>query len=325
MRGFKLGIILLGFGTWLWLVSPLKAQDSQPVSLNHPAITPSSSSASAQTQAQDQKKRNEEPTEEPEKEEPFAPNWSGQLVYSYSSQPSEQGQGQITNDFTLTGTYNLTETGHYFSAGIVGGTQLVEGITSNYGGVNLEGGLGFDFFQPALSLELQQGAQALSSQTSTLILNFRFWDPLTIGLSSGAGISSHQGPVSEVSLRTSDKVVEIDTYNWNLGATVDFAAWDFLGFSLGGQREYDVTYQFQNVIHTVVNSVNQTDVISYLSLGANITFWEHLVLGLTGQAGYENYPEGPAYSPILGRTVNFSAPTTQNFTSWSIDLTYNFQ
>lgn len=277
---------------------------------------------SAPTTADDQAKTKED-------EKPFAPHWTGQLGLNYSSQPSQQGivgvnLGQVTKDLSFTGTYNLSESGHFVSLGIMGGQQKVEGADTNYGSFTLDGGLGLGIFFPSLSIVVQQGASALNSISSTLNLNFQIFDPLTIGLILGGGVESHQGPVSQI-LGTNDAIDEIDSNSWSGGVIINFTPWNFLSLSLTAQQEYDTTYQYQTISHTNVISLNQSSRIPSLTLEPDITFWKDFVLEPSVQIGQEFYPAGKIYSKLLGRTVNFSTPTTQSFTGYSICLAYNFE
>ncbi|HTA76170.1 MAG TPA: hypothetical protein VK791_03315 [bacterium] len=266
--------------------------------------------------------KDDDDSDEPEK--PFIPHWTGQLGASYSNQPSQQGQGQIQRQLSLTGTYNFTESGHYASVGLAAGKQMVEGSDSNYGQLNLDGGLGLGFFQPSLAFQFQRGESALNSFTSTLTLDFQLWDPFTIGLIMSGGLQSQQGPLSQV-LGTTDTTVEIDSRSYSSGLMAEFVPWDFLTLSLTASNAYSNTYQIQNVKRTVAKALDQTDNIPSLTLGTDITFLTDFTLALGLQAGYENLPAGTVYSPILGKTVDFSAPSTQNFTGYSFGLTYSFK
>ena len=298
-----------------WAAGPATAPKKPAVSLT-PASGPSPSAPVSQVETPaSQSETGEAP------EAPFAPHWSGQLEWSYSSLPGAGSTGQTLDDFTLTGTYSLTESGDNFSIGLVGGTQVVEGIDSDYGGLNLAVGLGLGIFQPSLSYQVQQGLQALNSQTATLSLDFQLWDFLTLGPLAGAGLSSHQGPPPYA---TFDKVVEVDSYNWNYGGSATLSPWDFLGFTLQVQREYDTTYQFQNVQHTDVRNYNETDIISTASLTADITLFEKWSLEPSGQVGYEELPAGPVNSPVQGKTMNNASATTQSFWGYGLALMYNF-
>lgn len=44
----------------------------------------------------------------------FSPKWTEQLGLNYSAQPSQAGQGQIQEELNFTGTYHITESGHFF-------------------------------------------------------------------------------------------------------------------------------------------------------------------------------------------------------------------
>jgi hypothetical protein len=260
-----------------------------------------------------------------DEEEPFKPHWSGQVGLTYSTLPTSQGQGQIQKELNFTGTYNLTEGGDYFSLGITGGQQKVEGVDTNYGELILEGGLVMGIFLPTLSYQGQQGASALNSNTVDLNLNFKIFDPLEIGPLMDVGLQSHQGALSQLGL-TSDAIDEIDSGNLTLGAMVTFIPWeDFLTLTLTGQQEFDDTYKYENVTHTVSHPVNQRDRIPSLTLGEDATFWKDFELELAEQAGREYYPAGTVYSPILGRTVTNAKAATQSFEGFSVALMYNFQ
>ena len=259
-----------------------------------------------------------------ESDKPFAPYWSGEAGLSYSNQPSQLGQGQIQRQLSLTAIYNFTESGTYMSVGAVAGRQMVEGTDSNYGQLNLEGGLGLDFFQPSLGFQFQRGESAFNSLVSTLTLDFQLWNPFTVGMIFTGGLQSQNGPLSQI-LGTADTTVEIDSRSWSSALEVEFVPWDFLTLSLTASDAFNNTYQVQDVKHTVSKPLNDTDQIPSLTLGADISFLTDFVLALSLQAGYENFPAGTVYSPILGKTVTFNMPTTENFTGLSIGLTYNFK
>jgi len=137
-------------------------------------------------------------------------------------------------------------------------------------------------------------------------------------------LQSQQGPLSQV-LGTTDTTVEIDSRNYSSALMAEFVPWDFLTLSLTASNAYSNTYQVQNVKRTVTKALDQTDNIPSLTLGTDIIFLTDFTLALALQAGYENLPAGTVYSPILGKTVDFSAPSTQNFTGYSFGLTYSFK
>ncbi len=267
--------------------------------------------------------KEDEAKSDEESEKPFVPHWTGQLGLAYSSQPSQLGQGQITRDLTFTGTYEITESGHFFSLGLTGGQQKVEGADTNYGGMALNGGLGLGFFLPSLSLAMQVGSAALNSIDSTLTLNFQIFEPLTAGLLVEGGTESHQGP-NPITQDTTT-LVEIDSANISGGVVIGFVPWDFLSLSLTGQQEYSVTYQWQTLSQSLQKNLNQGERIPSVSLGADVTFLKDFVLELSGQVGQEFYPAGTVYSSVLKKTVTFAKPTTQNFSGFSMGLMYNFQ
>ncbi len=263
-----------------------------------------------------------------DEEKPFIPHWSGQLGITYSNQPSIQGQAQTTEEISMTGTYNLTENSTYVSAEIAGGEQTLEGNPTNYGSLTLEGAWGFGFFQPSLSVAQQEGAAALNETTGTLTLNFQLFDPLTAGLIAAGGLESHQGPVTTFSPLAShgDTLEEGDSYNWTAGLEAEFAAWDFLSFTLTGEEDYDYTYQFQNINHTVIDKVrNQYDRIVSLTLAPDLTLSKEFSLEPSFEYGWEYEPAGVFYSPVRHRTLFNAKPTEQNFQAFSLALMYNFE
>lgn len=260
-------------------------------------------------------------------EKAFTPHWTGQLGLNYSTQPTQQGQGQETKELSLTGTYNLTESGHYFSLGITAGQQLLEGTNTNYGEVTGEGGLGLGFFLPSLSFSVQQGASALNSYSSTLDLNFQILDSLTAGLTGGLGLESHQGPASQIypGAANPDSILEVDTGNWTGGVVVSLVPWDFLTLSLTGEQETDYTFDTQGINGNNFKTVNQSDRIPSLSVEGEFTFLKDFQGVLSVQAGQEYYSAGTVYSPVTGKTTTFTQPTEQNFTGYNLGLLYNFQ
>ncbi len=260
--------------------------------------------------------------QEDNKNEPFKPNWTGQVGYTFSSQ-SSLGQAEINQEISLTGTYNFSESGHYFSVVSGGGQEMLEGSPTSYGTFSGEGGLGLGVFKPSLVLAFQQGAQALNSYDATLSLNFELLKALEVGPMLEGNPESHQGPLSEVLRGTSDKINEIDSVDWIAGLVATVTPWDFLEFSLTGEESYSRTYQWQNILHTAQHDLNETERIPSVTLACDLTFLTDFVLALSIQEGREYFPAGINYSPILKETVNFAVPTTVNFSGYSIGLTYN--
>ena len=261
-----------------------------------------------------------------DKAEPFAPHWTGEVGFNYSTQPSQSGQGQITSDFILTGTYNLTQGGHFFSLAAGGGQQTVEGANSNYGTFIAGAGLGLGFFLPSMDFTFEQGAATLNSINSTLTLDFQLFDSLTLGVVLGGGYENHQGPKSQIPIKgwkALDKIVEIDSENGTGEITANFKACDFLSFSLTGEDEFSETYQIQTVLHSVQTPLSESEQISSVILGSSITFFDDLILDLSLQEGQELLPAGTIYSQVLKQTVNFSKPTAQNFSGYTFSLSYN--
>lgn len=270
----------------------------------------------------------EKADESDEVEIPFVPHWTGQIELTYSTQPDSQGQPQDTSELSMTGIYNLLENNTYVSLELTAGQESLEGSPTNYGTLTGEGGLGIGIFQPILSIAQQRGAAALNSTTATLNLNFQVLEPLTLGPLAGAGVESHQGPVSSFSPLASrgDAFEEGDSYNWDWGAQATYEPSDFFSTSLTFEDEYDKTYQFQNVLHTVVVGVNnQYDRIVSLTLATDFTFWKDVALDLSLEEGEEYQPAGVFYSPVRHRTLFNAAPTEQNFTAYIVGMTYSIE
>lgn len=293
--------------------------NTSPAAEATPSVTAAPSEKTGQTSSDDSNG---------EGEKPFVPHWTGELGLSYSNQPDPQGQSQSTEELSMTGIYNINEDQTYFSLELAAGQQDLEGSRTNYGTLTVEGAYGFGFFQPSLALAQQEGASALNSTTATLTLNFQLLDPLTVGLLGDGGWQSHQGPVSTFSPLASngDSVEEGDSYNWMWGAQATFDAWDNLSFSLTGEAEYDDTYQFQNIFHTVVRAThNQYDQVDSLTLGADLTFLKDFILDLSLQDGEEFQPAGVFYSPVRKRTLFNAKPTEESFSALTVALEYNFE
>lgn len=288
-----------------------------------PLPSPTSTTLMTPSPTPDPGEDTSEATDDEKDEKPFISHWTGQVGSSLIDQIS-QGQSQTQKQINLNATYSLTESGHYFMVGITGGQQVVEGLDTNYGQLNLAGGLGLGLFLPALQLQTQQGASALNSYTGTLTLNFKLFDNFQLGPLITGGLESHQGPLDQLGF-TSDKVDEVDSGNFTLGAAASYTPWDILALTLTAQQEYDDTYQFQNVVHTVLKKIDQRDTISSLSLEEDLTCWKNFQWQLTEQGGLEELPKGIAYSPILRKTVFNKTPTDQSFTGLTVGLVYNFE
>ncbi len=262
-----------------------------------------------------------------ELEKPFVPHWTGQLGLTYSTQPTQLGQGQQTEQLNLTGTYNITESGAYVSLEIAGGELLLEGANTNFGEITGEGCLAMGIFLPTLSLSLAEGAAALNAYSSILTLDFQVLDSLTVGPLVSGGVETHQGPASQIYPNTSnpDSFIVVSTGDWDAGVEVSFVPWDFETLTLTGQQEIDVTFQTNGVDDDNVKPINQSDRIPSLTLETETTFCKDFQLLLSAQAGQEFYSAGTIFSPITGKTRTFTQPTEQNFTGYTVGLLYNFQ
>ena len=254
----------------------------------------------------------------------FKPYWSETASFTFSGEPSSQGQGQLTRELSFNATNTLTESGHNLVLGVAGGEEKVEGAISNYGKLTVGGGLGLGFLSPSISLEGQKGESALNSLQGTLSCGLKFFAALDLTLDGGGGLESHQGPVSAI-LGTSDNINEIEDRSWSYSATVNFQAWDFLSFSLAGGQSYSQTYRYQNLSQSVVHDIDKTTRTDTLDLGLSFRFLGNVTFDVSGEIGWENDPAGSFYSPSLGKTVNFSKPTVQDITGYSLGLSYDFE
>jgi hypothetical protein len=196
-------------------------------------------------------------------------------------------------------------------------------VATSYGTFTLGGGLGFGFFQPALDLIFQQGAEALSSLNGTLTLTCQILKPLSAGLICEVNPESHQGPLSIVLGGASDAIDEIDTMDLTGGAVVTVTPWEFLDFSLTAEQDTSTTYQWQNILHTARHTLNQTEKIPSATLASSLTFLDSFTLTVSFQDGVEDIPAGISYSSIRKRTQNLSSATTEGFTGYTLGLSYS--
>ncbi len=300
----------------LGVCAAANAQTTSAVTDKPKAVSaPASGSVSQEADEDDQSADDED--------EGFEPNWSGEVGYTFSLQPVQQGSGQIANEVTATATYNFTESGHYMMFVAGGGQQILEGTSTSYGTFSAGGGLGFGFFQPALTVAFEQGAQALNSLDGNLTLTFQMVKPLSLGLIAEASPQSHQAPLNQVLGTSSDQIDEIDSLDLTGGAVLTFTPWDVLDLSVTGEKDYSRTYQWQNILHTAVHLLKQTLQIPSVTFATNLTFIPSLTLTLSAQVGQEDFPAGVVYSPILKQTVKNATATTEGFTAYSLGLTYN--
>lgn len=253
-------------------------------------------------------------------EEPFKTIWEKEFEFSHVSQQA----GQNINSLSFTSTFILSESMNFVSAAIAGSRMKVEGVDSNTGTLTLGGGLGLGFFSPSLLFGFEGGENELHEVSSTLSSIFKFTDSFSANLSLGGNSANHQGPVSQF-FGTKDLRVEIDTKSWNAALGISYIPWDWFMVSLTSQNEYDITYQIQNIAQTKKLAMNQSDRILSFTLGFDFMPSKEWVIGIAPIAGQEYYPAGSVYSPLAGRTVYFSTPTTQNFVSWNGSISYSFE
>jgi hypothetical protein len=275
--------------------------------------------------ASDEEKTEIENDAEEVEEAMFKPSWTEQLGLNISGQPSQTGAGQVTDELDFTGTDHLTEGGHYFSIGGGAGVQKVEGASTKYGKLTLEGGLGLGFFLPSLEAQFERGQTALSSNGLTGNLNFQLSDLLTLGISVNGDLESHNGPASTIGVNSSTNV-QIDDEGYSGSALVTLNPCDFLGFTLTGEEAYNDTYQIEGLgPRHLVRPIHEADRTDSISLMADINFSKNFELQITGQAGVENLPAGTVYSVVQAQTVTLTQAATQPFKGYSLGLLYNFE
>lgn len=305
---------------WAWTAGSQAASGGGMASKPVAAVDDSDSPVTQGTDASPSGKTSDEADDE---DALFTPHWTGEVGYTFGNQNSGPGPGEVTQEITLTGNYYFSENGHYFSMVAGGGQETLEGANTTYGTFSVGGGLGLGLFQPALTVAFQQGAAALNSLDGTLTLNFQFTKPFALGLILEANPQSHQGALSTVLGGNSDQIDEIDSVDLTGGLVATFTPWDFLTLSLTGEQDDSTTYQWQNILHTAVHPLNQTEKIPSATLEGDITLLTDFTLTLALQEGEEDIPAGISYNPILKKTENFSSATNQSFSGYTAGLTYN--
>jgi hypothetical protein len=323
----KLLYIFLFFAAW-GPVSVLKAEnpaDSAVTGVSSGSAAATVSPDSDNADSVDNQAVSGKSDDDPEDEalEPFKPNWTGDLSYTFSTQPSPLGQGQVTQEIALTGQYNFTEAGDNISLATGGGQQYLEGLPTSYGTFTAGGGLVFGFFQPALLLTFQQGAQALNSIDADLTMTLQFWKPLSLGFLVEANPQSHQAALSTILGGSSDKIDEIDNIDLTGGAVITFNPWDFLELSLTGEQDDSTLYEWQSILHANQHLMNQTTQIPSATLASTWTLFTDFSLMLSLQEGVEYIPAGISYNAISKKTLNLAKATTDSFSGYSFELSYN--
>jgi hypothetical protein len=252
---------------------------------------------------------------------PFKPYWENEITLGFSNQQA----GQNTSSFGYTGTLMFTEEGNFISVGFGGSRQKIEGAFSSTGSLTLDGGLALGVFSPSLSLGVTGGESALHQFNGNLILNFHFWDPVSLSLSFGGNAGYHQGDVSAFYPNLTG-LVQVDTSSASSSLGVIFVPLDWWTLSLTLEGEVDTTYQLQDIKRPALKvPVNQVDKIASLTLGLDFTLWKDFVLGFSPEFGQEYYPAGAVYNPLSGGMVVSSEPYTQNFGAGNLTLSLSFK
>lgn len=261
--------------------------------------------------------------ERPGSNDAFKPYWGWMTQFSVTRQQA----GQNIYSLSFGGTWHLDEAGDFLGFSAQASRLKVEGVVSNSGSASVDGGLGLGFFSPSLSLSVQSGESALRVLSGSLSLGFQIADPFSVNLSAGGSLGSHQGEAGLLfSLPpTINPTVEIDTKSWYAGFGLTFLPWDGVSLSWSVQNSYDITYQVQNLAHTLKLPYDQSDRVLAFNLGADLTLVKGWDFGISAQAGNEYYPAGPAYSSNAGGIVESSAAVTYPFLSGTVSLSYSFE
>jgi hypothetical protein len=248
---------------------------------------------------------------------PFKPHWGFMVGFNSAGTPGDKGGGQNANDISFTVTRELSEGGDFFSAGIMGGSQKVEGSFAKYGSLTLDGGLGLGIFSPSLSLSAQTGESSFAL-SGALNLGFQVVGDINLGLNVTGGLSNRKAPG-----------VELDSKNFGGGLSVIWATSDIFSLSLGGQTSAEVAYQLilgsGGTLLKIPLSNLGTVAIPSASLGFNWAFIKDFTLSGSFQRSEEIQPAGIGYSPSLGESFNNPAPQTLYFSGYNLGLTFSFQ
>ena len=258
-------------------------------------------------------------------EDAFKPHWDFQLGLTSSGTPGDKGGGGSSSDLSFTATDNFNKSGDFISFEGMGGRQKLEGSFAKYGDLSVSGGLGLGFFLPSLSLAAQNGDSALLSTTANLSLGFQIFDDIGFAVLMNGGFSSHQIPLSALNPALSDTLVEIDSRNLGGGLSFTWATSEIFSFTLSGLTTTEITYQIQNLAHTVkVSSSGQSTVLPSGSFGFDWDFIKDFSLNVSLQRSEELEPSGISYSPSLSQVVDNPTATTLHFSGYSVGLTYSF-
>jgi hypothetical protein len=142
----------------------------------------------------------------------FVPHWSGQFEAGYFS----EGGGQQGSGFFLDGTKHLTREGSFFSFGVQGGTQQLEGSLSGWEGLTFGAGVGLGGWTPFFAFSVQKGDMTFNAMTVNVGGNI----PLASGFMSQLFVTgivtSHTGPFAPL-LGLSDSSAEVDELNADIG------------------------------------------------------------------------------------------------------------
>ena len=250
-------------------------------------------------------------------ERPFKPYYENELELGSTNQ---QG-GQSTGFFSYTGTFHLDEAGNFLGLGVQTSRQKLEKTAANTASLVLEGGLGLDVFNPALTLNLGGGEQDWRQSSGNLSLGFQWTQDFSTDLTLGGSAGSHSGPASELaSPLTGSALIDVTGANSSLGLT--FIPWDWWSISATFEFESDgtnITYQ------GVKYALNQSDQISTFTLGLDFTLFKGFVLDLSPQIGQIYYPAGLSYSIEAGGLVYNATANTQNIAGLTSSISYSFQ
>jgi hypothetical protein len=249
----------------------------------------------------------------------FSPYWTGELVGGYASEGgSQQGSG-----FFLNGTRHLTPDGGFFMVSAQGGNQQLEGASAAWGGVAFSAGVGLGGWTPFLGLVAQRGDDAYNA----MVINVGADIPLSPGLTSrlflNGVVTSHDGPFSSA-LGLTDPSAEVDELNADIGLSLRLKLDESLELLGGFEQDGNQTAKVQNLAHTVSQTPDITDTLSFFRGGIAMNFSRHWTVEMTGQLGWDSMPAGTFYSDRLAETITLSQSSTVSFLGGEASLKYRF-
>jgi hypothetical protein len=253
----------------------------------------------------------------------FKPSWSFQAALTHSTQEG----GQVSNDLSLTATWDLSEAGHYLSGGLSAGNKRLEGDRTPYGSLSVGGGLGLGIFTPSLTLTAGGGRDSYGFFDSALGFDFRVADPLSLSLTLNRQWQEHSTTWGEFLGYTglySDSELTIGSSSWGgiLGATI--RAFDWLDFSLSAGRSTNETEGIRDERSgREARNIGGTGETVSGTAGLTFRFLRAWNAGVSYQKGRDSFPDELYFSQRLGRTLALTGGEV-DWDGSSVWLGYNF-